>query len=1155
MFNSSNSTLKSSTESVGYWQQKLAGSLPLMDLPTDKSRPSSITYETETHSIFLAERLVNSLNIISRDRAVELFVTLLAVFKVLIYRYVDRQDILIGAPISNETRSAIDLLVFRTDLSGNPTFGQVLDRTQQVVAEAYEHQNLSFDRLIEVLEIENSPSYHPLVQVMFSWEQSNADLQSLAGLTDRFKIDRTHSNSSSLDLALKLEQTETGIFGHFEYSTDLFAVETIERMAMHFQTLLESIVANPDQSIDELPLLTDPERQQLLVAWNQTQIDYPDLCIHQLFEAQVERTPDNIAIIFEDQQQLTYQELNSQANQLANYLQKLGVAPDVPVGIYLERSVAMVVGLLGILKAGGSYVPLDPSYPQDRLTYMLANSQVKVLIGSQQLVTGLPKSDTQVVYLDTDWSKIDRENSENLGSEVRLDHLGYTIYTSGSTGLPKGVAMTQRALCNLIAWQIAQPTANPRAKTLQFTPISFDVSFQEIFATCCAGGTLVLVTNEIRRDPFALLNLLDRARIERLFLPFVALQQLAEAAVNRQSFPQQLREVITAGEQLQITPAIRKFFGNMPDCSLHNHYGPSESHVVTSFTLTNPVENWSVLPPIGRPIANTQLYVLDSQMQPVPIGVAGELYIGGDCLARAYFQRPDLTAEKFIPNPFDLSQESQSGQGQRLYKTGDLVRYVHDGNIEYLGRIDNQVKIRGFRIELGEIETLLSEHPTIVQATVVAREDTPGHKQLVAYYVTTDPESLHPGDLNSQIDELRSFISQKVPSYMVPTFFVLLSALPMTPSGKVDRRALPAPNNIRQLDTRLVTSNDRLELQLTKMWEQVLKIQPIGIEDNFFDLGGHSLLAVKLIAKIEQVWNQKLPLATFLAAPTIAQFATVLRQGQASTTWSSLVPIESHGSKAPLFCIHPVGGNVLEYYPLAHYLGREQPIYGIQSQGLDGIQAPLTQIKAMAANYINEIQTVQPDGPYLLVGYSFGGLIAFEIAHQLESRGKKVNLLALIDTESPNLPNVRPSLFQILGIHLHNFKQLNLQDKIKYIKDRIVFRLIYQYKENSHKEFMLNTWAANLPPAYLKVLEANFQSGENYIGKFYAGKITLFRSSIQPITQALHPDLGWGDITSVVEIHHVQGYHSNLLKEPWIQAVAQQLKLCIDSASGRSAND
>ncbi len=1129
-------SLKSSTELVSYWQSKLAGSLPLLNLPTDKPRQSSMTCKPEIQTVFLSEELVNSLSLISQDRDVEIFVTLLAAFKVLIYRYCDRQDILIGSLTISNAGTIFDRIVLRTDLSGNPTFSQVLQRIKKVVADAYEHQDLSFDRLIEVLEIERSPSYHPLSQVLFSLEQHPADLK-ISSLSYGDLYSHPDPRSSPLDLLLKLEQTSAGISGYFEYSTDLFTATTIERMAMHFQTLLAGVVANPEQPIEQLPLLTDLERQQLLVEWNQTQVDYPHKCIHQLFETQVELTPTNVAVVFEGQQ-LTYQELNNRSNQVANYLRKLGVAPDVPVGICVERSMAMVVGLLGILKAGGAYVPLDPTYPPDRLSYMLENSQVRVILSSQQLIASLPKSTAQVVYLDTDWSKIDRENADNLNSEVRLENLGYTIYTSGSTGLPKGVAMTQRALCNLIAWQIAQPTAMPRAKTLQFTPISFDVSFQEIFATWCTGGTLVLVADEIRRDPFTLLNLLDRAAIERLFLPFVALQQLAEVAVNQNLFPQQLREVITAGEQLQITPAIRKFFGILANCTLHNHYGPSESHVVTAFTLTSPVENWSALPPIGRPISNTQIYVLDSQMQPVPIGITGELYIGGDCLAREYFQRPELTAEKFISNPFAIASERTDLS--RLYKTGDLVRYLPDGNIDYLGRIDNQVKIRGFRIELGEIETLLSEHPAILQTTAIVREDLPGNKRLVAYCVT---------DATAQIDELRSFIAQKVPSHMIPATFVLLPALPMTPSGKVDRRALPVPDDTRQESAATFAApQDEIEIELTTLWQQVLGVESIGIKDNFFDLGGHSLLAVRLMGKIERMWHQKMPLATFIAAPTIEQFSIVLRQKQRSANWSSLVPIESRGSRTPLFCTHPIGGNILEYYPLAYVLGPEQPIYGLQSRGLDGVQAPLTQIEAMAANYITEIRTVQPNGPYLLLGYSFGGLVAFEIACQLESQGEKINLLVLLDNESPTLSTIRPSLWQSLGIHFNNFRQLDLNGKFEYIKDRIVFRTMYKHRENSEQEFLIDNWAEPLPPEYLRVLAANFQAGKNYPGKFYPGKVILFRSSIQPITQALHPDLGWGNLVGDIEIHELPGYHRNLLKEPYIQALAQKLKLLLDRA-------
>lgn len=1134
MFFTPHDSPENPVELVSYWQQQLASSPPLLELPTDKPRTSTLTLTTATQNISLAENLVMELDRISHEQDVEIFISLLAVFKILIYRYTGRQDILIGSPMISQNsgkiagldNSYINSIVLRTDLSGNPPYEQLLQRIKKVVVAAQTHQYLSFDRLVDTLNIDRNPSYHPLFQVMFSLEQGKQQLSPLA---------------KSLDLVLNLKQTSIGISGYFEYSTDLFTAETIGRMVMHFQALLAGIVTNPKQPIDQLPLLSDAEQQQLLVNWNQTQTDYPNLCIHQLFEAQVERTPNNIAVVFTDQK-ITYRELNNRANQLANYLKKFGVDPDVPVGICLERSAAMMVGLLGILKAGGAYVPLDPSYPQDRLTYMLANSQVQVLISSDQFAAILPKSGIQVISLETDWSEIDQESSDNLGTEVHLDHLGYTIYTSGSTGLPKGVAMTQRALCNLIAWQIAQPMANEQAKTLQFTPISFDVSFQEIFSTWCVGGTLVLITDEIRRDPFALLNLLDREAIERLFLPFVALQQLAEVAVNTKLFPQQLIAVITAGEQLQITPAIRQFFSALANCTLSNHYGPSESHVVTSFTLTTPVENWPALPPIGRPIANTQIYVLDAQLQPVPIGIAGELYIGGDCLARGYFQRPELTAERFIPNPFDST--FQPLVRRLLYKTGDLVRYLHDGNIEYLGRIDNQVKIRGFRVELGEIETLLSQHPVISHNTIVVREDSPGNKQLVAYCVlnVAKQDSLE-GNLAPQINELRSFIAQKVPSYMVPTFFVLLPSLPMTPSGKVDRRALPAPMNIRQLDQISVAAQDELELQLTKIWERLLGINSIRIGENFFELGGSSLNAVRLLTEIDRDLGCRLSLATLFQYPTIAELANIIRQENWSAPWSSVVLIKPGGPKPPLFYLHAIGGNILGTYPLANQLGSDQPIYGLQTPGLDGAQIPLSRVEDMAAHYIKEIQNVQPNGPYFLVGYSFGGFVAFEIACQLNRQGQKIGLLALLDTESPNLIETRPSLVTTVGIHSRNLRQLKMSDRLAYIKDRVLLRTIYKNKE---KDFLIDNVTEILSPEYLQVLEANFQAGLDYKGEFYPGKITLFRSCIQPIAQALRTDLGWGELAGDIEIHDIPGDHNNLFKEPYIQVLGQKLKLCLD---------
>ncbi len=1147
---------------LAFWNQQLASTPTVLSLPTDLPRLAVPTFRSSTRSVPLPGALTSALSELSQQAEIQMSMTLLAAFYVLLYRYTGSTDIVVGTSVNGrkwrELTDAIGLftntLLLRTDLSGNPSFLELLKRVKKVVTGAYNHQDLPFQLLLEKLQPKQDGSNPPPFQVMFRCEEDGTAQQKieLAHLvTIPYPLDL---NRAECDLTLEIELQAHGYEGRWLYNPDLFSPPTIDRFTGHFQTLLAGIIADPTQPISQLPLLTPDERQQILWEWNDTQTDYPqDLCIHQLVEAQVKLTPTAVAVVFEAEQ-LTYQELNLRANQLANYLQKRGVAADVPVGICLERSLKMVVGLLGILKAGGAYVPLDSTYPQDRLAYMLENSQVKVLISSQELAAALPTSGIEVICLDTDWEQIDRESSENLGSQVGLENLGYTIYTSGSTGLPKGVAMTQRALCNLILWQVGQPIANSQAKTLQFAPISFDVSFQEIFGTWCAGGTLVLMVDELRRDPCALLKLLIKAQIDRLFLPFVALQQLAEVAVNHQLFPQQLSEVITAGEQLQITPAIRKFFGTLANCSLHNHYGPSESHVVTTFTLSNSVQNWSALPPIGRPIANTQMYVLDSQMQPVPIGVAGELYIGGDCLARGYFQRPDLTDQRFIPNPLsaqpdrDRANNPLGERGARLYKTGDLVRYLHDGNIEYLGRIDNQVKIRGFRIELGEIESLLSQHPAIVQTTVIVREDSPGDKRLVAYCVTNSAaQQLHQDNLSSQIDELRSFIAQKVPNYMVPAFFVLLPALPMTPSGKVDRRALPMPDYIRQDSAAtFVAPQDEIELKLTQIWQQVLGVKSIGIQDNFFDLGGHSLLAVYLFDEIEKVWNQTLPLATLFQSPTIETLANILRQEGYTPTWSSLVLIQAGiAPKPPLFCIHPVGGNILEYYPLVNYLDRDRSIYGLQSQGLDGLKSPLERVEDMANQYIQEMLTVEPEGPYLLLGYSFGGAIAFEIAQQLQAGGKQVAFLGLLDLSAPTIGNARPSLWKSIQIHLNNLWQLNTKERWIYITDR----LDYRFNNVNYKDFVIRGLSEIAPPSsqLLNLIDANLQAESDYIPQVYAGDVHLFRCQVQSVSQSLCSDLGWGNlIEGQLEVYNIPSTHYGILKEPSVRLVAEKLKLCLE---------
>jgi amino acid adenylation domain-containing protein/thioester reductase-like protein len=600
------------------------------------------------------------------------------------------------------------------------------------------------------------------------------------------------------------------------------------------------------------------------------------LTVHQLIEYQVAQTPDLVAVIF-GERQLTYQELNQKANQLAHYLTKLGVKPEVLVGVCIERSLEMIIALLGILKAGGAYVPLDPTYPVERLQYMLEDTQTQILL-TQSHLDNPSKQRITAFCLDTQWELIANQACINPPSKVNPDNLAYVIYTSGSTGNPKGVSMPHHPLLNLLEWQSQQIPVKPGSRTLQYTPISFDVSFQEIFSTLAAGGTLVLILEDLRRNPSSLLKLLKESEIERLFLPFVALRQLAEVSQLEGTVPSSLKEVITAGEQLRITPAIVHWFTQMPQCTLHNHYGPSETHVVTAFTLIGSPQEWSVLPSIGRPITNTQIYLLDAQLKPVPEGVSGELYLGGDCLARGYLNRPDLTAERFIVNPFHHQP------GERLYKTGDLARYLPDGNLEYLGRIDQQVKIRGYRVEPGELEAILEKHPQVKQAVVIARNGMPNDKRehflgdmRLAAYVVPKAQAIGKEPFTVPFSrELQQFLRVQVPGYMVPSAFVVLDEFPLTPSGKVDRRALPIPQWSRIEEGSYVSPQTPLETKLAKIWSQLLEVEQIGIHDVFCELGGHSLLAVQLVAQVSEAFQLKIPLESFLEGPTIARLANTI---------------------------------------------------------------------------------------------------------------------------------------------------------------------------------------------------------------------------------------------------------------------------------------
>ncbi|MEH1767282.1 MAG: amino acid adenylation domain-containing protein [Nostoc sp.] len=861
-----------------YWLEQFANSVPILELPTDRPRPSVNTYNGTRHSITLSTSLYSSLKKLNVELKSTLFTTLLASFLVLLHRLTGQSDIMVGIPSAGQLSvdgecligHYVNLLPIRSQIVINTTFSKYLSSLKGVLSDAYEHQIYPFNTLVKNLNLPRDPSRAPLVTTIFNIDTSLSKSEFLSKEVD---FVRNSTSSAISDIFLDIHQRDNELLVDCEYNTDLFDSQTIQRWMGCWQVLLSGIVANPEHQLSELPLLTELEQHTLLVDWNDTSVEYPQQqCIHQLFEAQVERTPDAIAVVFEDQQ-LTYGELNQRANQLAHYLRSLGVKPEVLVGICVERSsktlpeasLHMIIGLLGILKAGGAYVPLDPAYPPSRLAFMLSDSQVPVLLTQQQLVAKLPEHQAQVVCLDTDWNIIAQQSQDHPVNISEVENLAYVIYTSGSTGQPKGVFGLHRGAVNRFHWMWQNYPFVKGEVCCQKTSLNFVDSVWEIFGSLLQGVTTVIVPDEVIKDPEQFITTLDHNNVTRLVLVPSLLRILLNTSSILQLQLPQLKLWISSGEALSID-LLEQFRRSLPDSTLLNLYGSSEvSGDVSCYSLSPqaPLPE-SVL--IGRAIANTQIYILDTSRQPVPIGVPGELYIGGDGLARGYLNQPELTAEKFISNPFSNKLAA------RLYKTGDLARYLPNGEIEYIGRIDHQVKIRGFRIELPEIEARLTQHPTIREAVVVVREDVSGDKWLVAYLVCEH-------ELIPTLSELRSFLKENLPDYMVPTAFVPMKALPLTPNGKVDRQALPVPDNLRpQLEATYIKPQTDLEKAIAAVWQKALKLEKVGIHDNFFELGGHSLLIVQVHNQLRQISPRNLSMLEMFKYPTISSLAEFLNQ-------------------------------------------------------------------------------------------------------------------------------------------------------------------------------------------------------------------------------------------------------------------------------------
>jgi len=1126
---------------IAYWKEQLAGAPALIDLPTDHPRPAVQTFRGAHLSLVLPKHLKDGFKALGRQEGVTFFMAMLAAFKVLLYRYTGQDDLIVGTPIANRNRVEtegligffVNALVLRTDLSGNPSFREFLRRVREVCLGAYSHQSLPFDRLVEELHVKRDLSRNPLFQVMFVLLNAPLRPLELPGLT--LGLVGGDSETAHFDLTLQIVDTEQELTATFVYNTDLFEAGRIARMLGHLQTLLEAIVADPEQRLSDLPLLADAERQQLLVEFNDTKTDYPkDKCLHQWFEEQVQRTPDNVAVVFEGEQ-LTYGELNHRANQSAHRLRKLGVGPDVLVAVCAERSVDMVVGLLGIMKAGGAYVPIDPKYPRQRLAVMLEDAEPSVLLTQEHLLNILPEHSIPTICLDRDWHTLIAEPTSNPPMNATGTDQAYVIYTSGSTGKPKGVPNVHKGIVNRLLWMQDAYRLDGSDSVLQKTPYSFDVSVWEFFWPLMTGARLVVARPEGHKDPNYLVNLIIDQKITTMHFVPSMLRIFLEAEGVEQC--KSLRRVICSGEALPFE--LQERFFQRLGAELHNLYGPTEAAVDVSYWQCTPDTGLSIVP-IGKPIWNTQLYILDKHLQPVPIGVAGELHIGGVNLARGYLKEPELTAQKFIPDPFGREA------GARLYKTGDVARFLSDGNIEYLGRMDHQVKIRGFRIELGEIETALMECPGVKECVVLAREDAPGEKRLVAYVVA-----------ESTGDELRRFLKDKLPEYMLPAVFVLLDALPLMPNGKTDRGALPAPDLSRpELEKAFVAPRDDLELQLAHIWEEVLGVRPVGVRDNFFELGGHSLLAVRLFALIERRLGKKLPLTTVFQGATVEHLAGVLRQQATPGSQSSLVAIQPGGSRRPLFLVHPAGGHVFPYVHLAQFLGPDQPCYGLQGRGVEDGQDPHTRIEDMAAHYIQALQTVQPSGPYLLGGWSMGGVVAFEMAQQLHAQGQRVALLAMLDGRIPTPDETFPE---------EDSEAILLVERYFGISFGPIASLAGLPNDEQLAFILEQAKRAGLVPAeldvsqarrFVKLLRSDLWATQNYGLRPYPGRIAFFKASETQEGASSDPTMGWSEWASGgVEVHFVPGNHANLIYEPHVEVLAEKLTACLNQAQSAEAEE
>ena len=1172
------------SEDLTYWREQLAGDLPACQLPHDRPRSLGETYCRTSEQFVLSKELTERIKRFSAEAGESSYLALLTGVVALMNRYTGLDEIVLGATSAGRGKQEFgrvmgnfeNPLPLRVKVSGNPAFSELHSRVGTAFRDAQTHASVPFSQVVK--EIGKDPIDNPLFTVGVS--QLPGIPRDSSGWNLR-AADLSHGNTAT-ELDFSIETRGDRISGTVSYAADLFDRASIASFLRHWENLLAAGCEDPTRQVAKLPILADEEKHRILHEWNDTHAEYPNVCVNELFEQQAARTPDAPAVVFQGKQ-LSYRELNEKANRLANYLRKRGIGPEVLVGVSIHRSPEMLIGLLAIWKAGGAYIPLDPTYPQERLSFMVEDSSAKLLLTSSKHKHLFASAKDKTILLDNDWPAIAKESGDNFVSGATPANLAYVMYTSGSTGKPKGAMILHSGLANYLCWAVKAYGVTVGGSAPVHSSISFDLTVTSMYTPLLAGAHVELLPEDAGAQH--LLAALRGRKNRSLVKITPAHLRLLSQELSSSEAVDMTKVFVIGGENL-LAESLRLWRDSAPETRLINEYGPTETVVGCCVHQVRPDDPRSGSVPIGRPIANTQLYILDRHMNPVPPGVMGELYIGGAGVARGYFNRPDLTKQRFINDPF-------SGRdGARLYKTGDLARYRKDGMLEFLGRIDNQVKVRGYRIELGEIEATLADHPGVKSGAVLAREDEPGNEQLVGYVVSRENKS-------PAVDEIRQFMRQRLPEYMVPAQFVFLQSFPLTPNGKVDTKALPPPGKRRrdsgepaasQASIQQASANGsgngaggrvhekaalnsaepqtETEKALAAIMAEILNVESVGLNDEFFELGGHSLLAIKLATRVKDEMGIDMPLATLFEAPTVAALAKKLRKEEWKPSWSSLVPIRPTGTKPPLFLFHAHGGNVLEYHDLVSGLDSDQPVYAFQSRGLDGTVVNDSSIETIATAYIEELRSFQPQGPYYLGGFCFGGLVALEVALQLTAAGQEVASVIIIQSMHPEAMRFKPEITALQRFWYRVKKQINLE--MENLSNQGKGYLVQRSRRawdlaRTRTAIAIDRMTGKRPsdPSRLSMMYIfeslsidHKKAMHEYVPRPYSGDVILFRASKQLAGQNSDEFLGWKRVLrGNLDVCEVPGHQQTLLLQPNVSTLAKAVSGRLKTAQLRDKGD